>query len=210
MKQTLREQAYERIHHWIYTQALPKGSVTSEAQLSQQLKMSRTPIRAALQQLELEGYLRIVPKYGVLILESSAERVSNLLDIIISLAMFSVEQARFAQTPWLPVTGAAYGSQLMQRLAEPDPVIQPEALCEYEHELLKVLISQNGNSEMLKLFEFSSERLYWKQNTRRWRAPHRKETIGCFSLLLASITDNQEDSRLRLLEYLQLLKKTWI
>ncbi|MDG0809910.1 GntR family transcriptional regulator [Cohnella rhizosphaerae] len=89
-KPTLRQQAYARILEMIETGECPMGSVTSEVQLGRRLDMSRTPVRAALQQLELEGYVRIASKHGVLILDSSSQRVGDLLELIAAMALFAV------------------------------------------------------------------------------------------------------------------------
>lgn len=43
------------------------GSMLNEAQLAEELGFSRTPIREAISILEMEGFLRIVPKKGILV-----------------------------------------------------------------------------------------------------------------------------------------------
>ena len=45
-----------------------------ERQLSEQLQISRTPIREALARLEQEGLVRIAPRKGVFILRSRSTR----------------------------------------------------------------------------------------------------------------------------------------
>jgi DNA-binding GntR family transcriptional regulator len=64
-----------------------------ERQLSEQLKISRTPIREALARLEQEGLVRIAPRKGVFILRKS---VGEILEMIIAWAALESMAARVA------------------------------------------------------------------------------------------------------------------
>jgi DNA-binding GntR family transcriptional regulator len=66
-----------------------------ERQLSEQLRISRTPIREALARLEQEGLVRIVPRKGVLIVRKS---VHEILEMIIAWAALESMAARLATT----------------------------------------------------------------------------------------------------------------
>jgi DNA-binding GntR family transcriptional regulator len=64
-----------------------------ERQLSEQLQISRTPIREALARLEQEGLVRIAPRKGVFILRKS---VGEILEMIIAWAALEGMAARLA------------------------------------------------------------------------------------------------------------------
>ena len=64
-----------------------------ERQLSEQLRISRTPIREALARLEQEGLVRIAPRKGVFILRKS---VGEILEMIIAWAALESMAARLA------------------------------------------------------------------------------------------------------------------
>jgi DNA-binding GntR family transcriptional regulator len=64
-----------------------------ERQLSEQLQISRTPIREALARLEQEGLVRIAPRKGVFILRKS---VHEILEMIIAWAALESMAARLA------------------------------------------------------------------------------------------------------------------
>ena len=64
-----------------------------ERDLSQQLQISRTPIREALTRLEQEGLVRIAPRKGVFILRKS---VDQILEMIIAWAALESMAARLA------------------------------------------------------------------------------------------------------------------
>jgi len=55
--ESLAEQAYRRIKLNILNLTYPPGSDLTEARLSQELEMSRMPVRMAMQRLEQEGWL---------------------------------------------------------------------------------------------------------------------------------------------------------
>ena len=64
-----------------------------ERQLSEQLHISRTPIREALARLEQEGLVRIVPRKGVMIVRKS---IGQILEMIIAWAALESMAARLA------------------------------------------------------------------------------------------------------------------
>lgn len=64
-----------------------------ERQLSEQLHISRTPIREALARLEQEGLVRILPRKGVMIVRKS---VGQILEMIIAWAALESMAARLA------------------------------------------------------------------------------------------------------------------
>jgi DNA-binding GntR family transcriptional regulator len=206
---SMREKAYQTIREWLKSQVLPRGSVSSEVQLSQRLNMSRTPVRAALQQLEMEGYLRIIPKHGILILESSAQRVGDLLDLIFSMILFAYEHSRHSELQWTAVMEFEI-NEIIKLVNAAEIQTTPENFSKMELRLFQQLVGLCRNLEMDRLFEQSIERLYWQANIRRWKAPYFLETKLVFTDLLAAITNYSDDFQPKLLAYLQLLKQTWV
>ncbi|MDG0792688.1 GntR family transcriptional regulator [Cohnella ginsengisoli] len=206
-KPTLRQQAYARILDMIENGEYPKGSVTSEVQLGRQLDMSRTPVRAALQQLELEGYVRIASKHGVLILDSSSQRVGDLLELIASMALFAVSAVfpagQASLQAWSRDRSEAY-----RALCDGDLENQG-AFAAFEFELLNGLIQRCNNSEMTKAFQTYASRLFWHRNVWRWQAPHAGRTRAQVAKLIEAAAAGPESFREALFDYLHTLKLTW-
>lgn len=203
----LREQAYARILAMIENGDIPKGGVTSEIGLAEKLDMSRTPVRAALQQLELEGYVRIVSKHGVLILDSSSQRVGDLLDIMASLALFSVSNAHFSKPKELHDISLDM-IEAFHTLKNAN-TLYPNALIAFEHALLHRFLLLSNNNEMAKSFQSSTSRLFWNQNTRRWLAPYDNQTTEKVEALIHAVGMDFNNFRLALFDYVRLLKLTW-
>ena len=80
-RRSLTELAYEKLEELVVTLRLKPGSVQSEAALVQKTGFGRTPVREALQRLEREGLVEILPRKGVRITEIDIKRQFLLLEL---------------------------------------------------------------------------------------------------------------------------------
>ena len=62
-----KDHAYKEIKKGIIQHKVEPGSMLYERSLSESLGISRTPLKLALQQLELEGWIQSVPRKGILV-----------------------------------------------------------------------------------------------------------------------------------------------
>jgi len=79
-KPPANDRAYQAIKARLLDGTYPGGSMLSEGELGGPLGMSRTPVREALVRLELEGYVRLYPKRGALVLQVSPEEVDFVIE----------------------------------------------------------------------------------------------------------------------------------
>ena len=86
----LQDQAYEKLKELIQSGALAAGSLHTERRLSEQLGMSKTPIRAALTRLDIEGFVSVSPQLGIAVRETSLHEIVDLFDIRAALETFVV------------------------------------------------------------------------------------------------------------------------
>lgn len=77
----LADQARARLEEMIVSLELPPGSVWSEGQLSALLGIGRTPVREALQRLEGEHLVRILPRHGAQITDINPIEQLLLLEL---------------------------------------------------------------------------------------------------------------------------------
>lgn len=208
-QRSLRDQAYHSIYAQIVAGTLAQGTVTSEVQLSSQLDMSRTPIRAALQRLETEGFVRIIPKHGVLVLDASARRTGDLLEMIAAMLLFAVIGARRLDPESLSVLSKELGAELQARLDANSVGDGPVSLCSFELSAIRSIIALGHNQEMDDTLTRTAARLLWPTASRRWAAPHRVEMSAVMRSLLNGLPDPIETFQTALHRYLHLLKKTW-
>ncbi len=89
----MRQQAYQHIQRKILCGELPAGHVISENTLAREIGMSRTPIREAIRQLDQEGVLKQVPRYGTVVQRLSRRDLTELYELREALEPFAVAQA---------------------------------------------------------------------------------------------------------------------
>lgn len=87
--------------HEVYTQLkalilgfeLYPGSRVTETELADRFGVSRTPVREALQRLQIEGYLTVRPKQGCFIREIDIEEIDQHYQVRIALELSALEIA---------------------------------------------------------------------------------------------------------------------
>ena len=79
---SLREQVYLYLREQMHTGALMPGSTINPTELSEQLGVSKTPLRDALIRLESEGFVEILPRRGVRVNPVTLEDVKAFYEII--------------------------------------------------------------------------------------------------------------------------------
>lgn len=70
-----------------------QGQKLNEVALSKELNISRTPIREALKQLELEGLVKSIPNKGVYVLGFSHRDIDDMLEIRYALEGLAIQLA---------------------------------------------------------------------------------------------------------------------
>ena len=75
---TLGEFAYEQIKAKITNGQLEQGSVISELSLSEQLNISRTPVKNALYRLAMDGLVEIIPNKGYVVRQFSIKEIIEI------------------------------------------------------------------------------------------------------------------------------------
>jgi len=79
--ETMVDKVYAELERRIVTCELAPGSLLSEADLSKQMNVSRTPIGEALQRLAREGLVMILPRRGILVTDISVSEQVQLLEL---------------------------------------------------------------------------------------------------------------------------------
>ncbi len=82
MTKSKREHAYHQIRNAITYGELKPGERLIENKLCEIFKLGRTPLREALSQLQIEGYLDFVPNKGLTVSRMSIQNVKEIYDVI--------------------------------------------------------------------------------------------------------------------------------
>jgi DNA-binding GntR family transcriptional regulator len=86
----LKDRAYDRIKAQLLGDVYPPGSFLSERQLAGQLGMSKTPVKAALERLESEGFISVSPQQGIVVRQLSIHEIADQYEIRAALESYAV------------------------------------------------------------------------------------------------------------------------
>lgn len=92
-KPRLADKATEAIRSLIIRNEFKPNELLSEVQLAEMLGISRTPVREAINQLENEGLVKIVPGLGAFVGEMKVEDIKEINDLRFVLEPLAVESA---------------------------------------------------------------------------------------------------------------------
>src|SRR5262245_22898698 len=95
----LKERAYDEIKRRIMTGDCTPGTFLSERQMALQLGMSKTPVRAALERLEQEGFVTISPQQGIIVRDLSIHEIADQYEIRAALETFVARSLAGRLTP---------------------------------------------------------------------------------------------------------------
>lgn len=95
----MKEAAYAEIKKRVLSGEFAQGRFLSERQLAAQLEMSQTPVRAALEKLQIEGLVSISPQQGIVVREISVHDIADQFEIREALEVFVVRQLAGRLTP---------------------------------------------------------------------------------------------------------------
>jgi DNA-binding GntR family transcriptional regulator len=79
---SLKEQVYDFLRDEMRKGQILPGSAIDMEETSKQLGVSRTPLRDALLQLEMEGFVNIYPRRGIVVNILSLQEIKNYYEII--------------------------------------------------------------------------------------------------------------------------------
>lgn len=157
MGESKRDVAYREIKALILQSREKKEAIClSENFLVKKLKMSRTPIREALQRLQVEGLIKIIPQKGIVVQDILMEEVREIYDIRIALEEFVVKEiASFIEDEDIFKLEALLEEQAAC-LNPPDPTKFHKADREFHAYLLQLY----GNSMIKEFMNNLRDRIY--------------------------------------------------
>ncbi len=153
----LKERAYRELKELIQSGEIHQESMLSERQLAERLGMSKTPIRAALENLETQGLVTVSPQRGILVRDLSAREVAELFDVRSAVEPFVV--ARLARRSVTPAQRDKLADNLRQQqaAAEAEDALAATRLDIALHRSLAELLE---NREMMIWLERCFDRLH--------------------------------------------------
>lgn len=84
----LKERAYEQLKLLIQDSTFRPGDFLSERQLAARFGMSKTPLKAALERLTMEGFIAVSPQQGIVVRDLSIHEVADQFELRAALEAF--------------------------------------------------------------------------------------------------------------------------
>jgi DNA-binding GntR family transcriptional regulator len=153
---SLKEQVYEYLREQMRTGDILPGSVIDMEETSKKLGVSKTPLRDALLQLEMEGFVSILPRRKVVVNVLSIQDIKNYYEIIGALESTALLSA-FEN---LKSSEVAYLEKLNAEMKE---AIDSDNFDLYYEKNLKfhnVFLDLSGNENLVKIINTLKKRLY--------------------------------------------------
>ncbi len=96
---SLRARVFVKIENDILNGKYQPGENLTESRIASELKVSRTPVREAIRQLELEGLLAYIPNKGAVVKGLSSEDIRDIFEIRIKIEGLAAKRAAANITP---------------------------------------------------------------------------------------------------------------
>lgn len=97
VKMNLRDQVRDHLLSEMTTGNLKTGKTINLAALARHLKVSVTPIREALTQLQQSHIIKAVPNRGFIIAELDVEEAEDLYELVANLEVMAIENSEFTE-----------------------------------------------------------------------------------------------------------------
>lgn len=152
----LKEKAYDELRALLLSGEFPVGSLISERQLVARFQISKTPIRVALERLERDGFVEILPQRGVRVRGLSDKEIVDHFDLRGALETWVVQAiAAAAEEPdWGEVDAVLDEQRAAVEAGDLDRYATADADF---HDRLAVLA---GNEEIVRIIRLQRERLF--------------------------------------------------
>lgn len=153
---SLREQVYDILREDLNSGALRAGSTVNLDAIAERLGISRTPLREALLRLELEGFVTIKPRSGVMVRMLTEKDIRNLYQMIGALESSILLTEKTALEPLRIAVMRALNSDMKQAIAAGDF----DRYYTANLALHNSYINLSGNQELVRLVTVMKQRLY--------------------------------------------------
>ena len=153
---SLKEQVYEYLREQMRTGEIRPGSVIDMEETSRKLGVSKTPLRDALLQLEMEDFVSILPRRKVVVNVLQEEDIRNYYDIIGALE--STALLRAFDRIRSPDIDAMQGlNDVMKQAIEDNDF---DRYYEKNLEFHNTFLNPCGNANLVKIVNTLKKRLY--------------------------------------------------
>lgn len=148
-KSSLKDQVYQVLLRKILTNELQPGTPLDEMKLCQMLKVSRTPIREALNRLERQNFVEMIPKKGARVSILSLDSMINLFKVrrVVEPALMRIACATIQNR-------STELTEFKKRILKSIEAGDRKNLNSIDYEFHAFLYEQSGNSHLMFLMNY--------------------------------------------------------
>lgn len=191
---SLADQAYQHVKQLIFHFALMPGDRFSESELAQRVAVSRTPLRQALQRLEREGFLHVMPKIGWQVAPLDFDTFDQLYDLRVLIECHAAQQLAAAE----PREGLrALADNWLVPAGEREA--DAERVGELDEQFHALLVAAAGNREMSRVHREITERIRIIRRLDFTKPARIEATYDEHARILRTVTRRRGDEAARLL-----------
>lgn len=153
---TLSDEAYAEIKRMIITLELPPDAVVDESTLQARLNIGRTPIREAVQRLERDQFVRVIPRRGVFVTSVDVAELNLLFE---TRSVIEPYAAKLAAERGMPAVWVAMEEALANiESITPEQALAVDRRC---HELMWEAAENRFLTDTLDMLYAQSERVWY-------------------------------------------------
>ncbi|MCD5401248.1 GntR family transcriptional regulator [candidate division NPL-UPA2 bacterium] len=169
----LRDKAYDYLKNLILSGKAKPNQVLSENAIAKELKISRSPLRDAAQQLEKEGLVKIIPKKGIIVKALSLTEAREISELRESIETYIVRGLIKNNT----LSNDLF-ERLEQNITKQKAIMATDDLGEFmtcDAEFHCLLVEEYQNTKFLDIMSNYHERIY-QSGLKALRKPGRMQT----------------------------------
>ena len=186
---SLRELVYEHLHQAINSGDLEPGSFIDQKKLAAELGISRQPLRDALIQLELEGFVTVLPRRGVEVRRLTLDDIRHLYQVIGALESFVLTHA----TARVHEDETREMRELNEAMVEAIEAGDFDTYCDLNLAFHDVFLRTSGNPLLLRTVRICKQRLYDFPRERRFHKEWELTSTGEHAHIIGLISRSKHD-----------------
>jgi DNA-binding GntR family transcriptional regulator len=148
------DRAYQHVKAGLLDGSYPDGHLLSEGEIAHSLDMSRTPVREAFLRLQTEGFLRLYPKRGALVVPITPTEARALMEARLALEHFALDKLTLEG----PDAMATIGRELTDHPACDATDLSDSQMHEADRDFHARLVAASGNSVVTDLYNALRDR----------------------------------------------------
>jgi DNA-binding GntR family transcriptional regulator len=148
-KKSLRDEVFELLHRRIVSGEYPLGEWLRQEEIANELDVSPTPVREALDQLVAEGLAERIPYRGVRVPELTEEEIADayVLRLLLEVAAVRLSSYNISQEQ---------ANLLQAVLRKTERLLESDDVSAYQHlnrQLHRAIVAASGNRLLSRLYE---------------------------------------------------------